>query len=57
MAMAVLNGETVETTTTYNNGKIDVPAKSTDVIVVTKDNVQSALIDSEYYSASDFTGL
>ncbi|MDD6207278.1 MAG: sugar ABC transporter substrate-binding protein [Clostridiales bacterium] len=57
MALAVLKGETVETTTTYNNGKIDVPAKSTDVVVVTKDNVQSALIDSEYYSASDFTGL
>ncbi|MCR5791888.1 MAG: sugar-binding protein [Lachnospiraceae bacterium] len=57
MALAVLNGEEVETTTTYNNGKIDVPAKQTDIVVVTKDNVQSALIDSEYYSASDFTGL
>lgn len=57
MALAVLNGETVETTTTYNNGKIDVPAKQTDVVVVTKDNVASALIDSGYYEASDFTGL
>ena len=57
MALSVLNGEEVDTTTTYNNGKIDVPAKQTDVVVVTKDNVASALIDSGYYEASDFTGL
>lgn len=57
MALAVLKGEEVETTTTYNNGKIDVPAKQTDIVVVTKDNVKSALIDSGYYDASDFTGL
>lgn len=57
MALAVLKGEKVETTTTYNNGKIDVPAKQTDIVVVTKDNVKSALIDSGYYDASDFTGL
>ena len=57
MALSVLKGEEVETTTTYNNGKIDVPAKQTDIVVVTKDNVKSALIDSGYYDASDFTGL
>lgn len=57
MALAVLNGETVDTTTTYNNGKIDVPAKQTDIVVVTKDNVKEALIDSGYYEAADFSGL
>lgn len=29
----------------------------TNIVVVTKDNVKAALIDSEYYDASDFTGL
>lgn len=57
MALAVLNGETVPTTTTYNNGVIDVPAKQTDVVVVTKDNVKKELIDSKYYEASDFENL
>lgn len=57
MALAVLKGESVPTTTTYNNGVIDVPAKQTDVVVVTKDNVKAALIDSGYYEASDFEGL
>lgn len=57
MAMAILNGETPETDTTYNNEVIDVPAKETPIVVVTKDSVQEALIDSEYYEASEFTGL
>lgn len=57
MAVSLLNGETPETDTTYNNEVKDVPAKQTDVVVVTKDNVKSVLIDSEYYDASEFTGL
>ena len=57
MAKAVLENKTPETTGTYNNGKIDVKAKQTEVIVVDKENVKSALIDSKYYPASDFTGL
>lgn len=57
MAVSILNGETPATDTTYNNEVKDVPAKQTDIVVVTQDNVKSALIDSEYYSASDFTGL
>ncbi|MMZ59071.1 Multiple sugar-binding periplasmic receptor ChvE precursor [compost metagenome] len=57
MAVAVLDGKSPETTGSYNNGKIDVQAKQTDVIVVNKDNVKSSLIDSEYYQASEFTGL
>lgn len=57
MAMSILNGETPKTDTTYNNGVKDVPAKQTDIVVVTQSNVKEALIDSEYYDASDFTGL
>ena len=56
-ANAFLSGATPTKTTTYNNGKIDVPAKPSAIVTVTKDNVKQALIDSGYYQASDFTGL
>ncbi|HMD88777.1 MAG TPA: sugar-binding protein [Anaerolineaceae bacterium] len=56
-AVALLQGQTPKTTATYNNGKIDVPAIQSPVIVVDKSNIQSALIDSGYYQASQFTGL
>lgn len=57
MAVSVLEGKTPETTGSYNNNVKDVPAKQTEVIVVDKENVQEALIDSGYYDASEFTGL
>ncbi|MFC3345298.1 sugar ABC transporter substrate-binding protein [Paenibacillus abyssi] len=57
MAVSILDGNTPETTGSYDNGSIEVKAKQTDVIVVDKANVKSALIDSEYYEASEFTGL
>lgn len=56
-AVAYLKGETPPQTNTYNNGKIDVPAKPSVVISVDKDNVKAAIIDSGYWPASDFTGL
>ncbi len=56
-AVSFLEGKTPTSTTSYNNGKIDVPANPSVVITVDKANVQSALIDSGYYNASDFTGL
>jgi len=56
-AVAFLEGKTPPQTTTYNNGKIDVPAKPSEVISVDKDNVKAAIIDSGYWPASDFTGL
>jgi putative multiple sugar transport system substrate-binding protein len=56
-ATAYLNGQTPPQTTTYNNGKIDVPAKPSVVITVDKSNVKQAIIDSGYWPASDFTGL
>ena len=57
MAVDILNDKTPATDSSYNNEKIDVPAKQTAIVVVTSDNVKSALIDSGYYEASDFTGI
>jgi len=57
MAVTILDGNTPETTGSYNNGTVDVKAKQTDVIVVDKNNVKAELIDSGYYEASEFTGL
>jgi putative multiple sugar transport system substrate-binding protein len=57
MAKDILAGKTPETTGSYNNGKVDVKAKQTNVIVVDQKNVKSTLVDSGYYQASDFTNL
>ena len=43
-AEAYLKGEIPDRTTTYNNGKIDVPAKPSTVVTVTIDNVRQALM-------------
>jgi putative multiple sugar transport system substrate-binding protein len=56
-AVAYLEGKTPEKTTTYNNGKAEIPAKPSVVITVDKANVKEAVIDSGYWPASDFTGL
>jgi len=56
-AVAFLNGKTPEKTTTYNNGKADIPAKPSAVVAVDKDNVVKEIIDSGYWPAGDFTGL
>jgi putative multiple sugar transport system substrate-binding protein len=55
-AVAFLEGGTPAATTTFNNGAIDVPATLLASVTVTRDNIQSALIDTGYYLASDFTG-
>lgn len=57
MAIDVLDGNTPETTGSYNNGSIDIKAKQTDVIVIDESNVKSELIDSGYYEESEFSGL
>ena len=57
MAVAILSNKVPETDTTYYNEAKDVPAKQTDIVVVTKDNVKEALIDSGYYDISAFKGL
>ena len=56
-AVAFLEGKTPEQTNTYNNGKIDVPAKPSAVISVDQANVKEAVVDSGYWPASEFTGL
>ncbi|KUP03920.1 sugar ABC transporter substrate-binding protein [Bacillus coahuilensis m2-6] len=57
MAVDVLDGNTPETTGSYNNGAVDVNAKQTDVIVVDQENVKQELIESGYYEESEFSGL
>ena len=56
-AVALLEGQAPTSKGSYNNGVIDVSAIQSAVVTVDKDNVQSALIDSGYYDAGDFTGL
>jgi putative multiple sugar transport system substrate-binding protein len=56
-AVAFLKGGTPAKTKAYSNGKIEVPAKPTAVVTVTKANVKAAIVDSGYYPASDFKNL
>jgi putative multiple sugar transport system substrate-binding protein len=56
-ALAFAKGQTPEATTTYDNGKIKVPAKPSAIVTVTKDNVKAAIVDSGYYPSSYFSGL
>jgi putative multiple sugar transport system substrate-binding protein len=57
VAITFAKGQKPAQTKTYNNGKIEVPAKPSDVTSVTKQNVKAAIVDSGYYPAKDFTGL
>lgn len=57
MATDILLNKIPATTGQYHNGKKQVASKQTKVISVDSQNVKSALIDSEYYPASDFSGL
>ncbi len=53
----VLKGKTPATLGSFNNGVKEVPSVISEIVEVTASNVQAALIDTGYYSASDFTGL
>ena len=53
---AFLQGGTPVATTSYDNGAINVPFKTSAIVTVTRDNVQAALIDSGYFLVSDFSG-
>ncbi|MEI7891650.1 MAG: sugar-binding protein [Myxococcales bacterium] len=57
VSVAYLEGRTPPQTSTYYNGKIDVPAMPSAVISVDRTNVKQVVIDSGYWPASDFTGL
>jgi putative multiple sugar transport system substrate-binding protein len=56
-AQAFVAGQTPTKTNSYNNGKIDVPAKPSAIVTVTKENVKSAIVDSGYIDASKLKGL
>ncbi len=56
-AMAYAKGQTPPQTSTYDNGKIKVPAKPSAIVTVTKDNVKKEIVDSGYYPSSYFSGL
>lgn len=55
-ALAFLKGGTPVATTSFSNGAIDVPAQTSAIVTVTRDNVQAALIDPGYFKAGDFSG-
>ena len=57
MALDIIGGYMPSTFSTINNGAIDVPEMTLNPILVQRGNIQSVLIDSGYYSASEFTGL
>lgn len=57
MAKQVINAETVTTNSVFDNGVKEVPMNQLPVLSVTKDTVNEYIIDSEYYEASEFTGL
>ncbi len=56
-AVALLKNEAPAASGSYNNGVKDVPAIQSPVVSVDAANVKSALVDSGYYTAADFTGL
>jgi putative multiple sugar transport system substrate-binding protein len=56
-AVALLEGNEPNASGAYNNGAKEVPAIQSAVVTVDAANVKSALIDSGYYDASQFTGL
>ena len=58
MATALLTGGTPETndTKTYDNGKKVVPSYLLQPVVVTKDDIQSVLVDGGYYTADQIKG-
>ncbi|WP_346233165.1 multiple monosaccharide ABC transporter substrate-binding protein [Parafrigoribacterium mesophilum] len=58
MAQAVLTGSKPEINNTkdYDNGKKVVPSFLLEPVVVTKDNIKTALVDVGYYKQSDIDG-
>lgn len=55
MVDQIVKGETVEVndTESYDNGKLVVPSYLLTPVVITKDNIESELVESGFYSASD----
>jgi len=58
MAVAALNGDAVETNddSTYNNNKKDVPSYLLQPVIVVKDNITEALVDTGYWTEEEVNG-
>jgi len=58
MAIAALNDDTVETNddSTYNNNVKDVPSYLLEPVIVVKDNIQTELVDSGYWTDAEVNG-
>ena len=55
-AVAFLTDRVPDHNASYDNGSIDVRAKASAIVTVTRDTIEATLIDSGYYLATDFTG-
>lgn len=53
MTEAILEGKTVPTNTTYNNGVKEVPSYNCEIKFANKDNWKELLVDTGYYKMSD----
>jgi D-xylose transport system substrate-binding protein len=53
MAMKLAKGEKIITTSTTNNGKINVPSILYDPVVIDKNNLRSVLIPAGHIKESD----
>ena len=58
MAIAALNDDTVETNddSTYNNNVKDVPSYLLEPVIVVKDNIQTELVDTGYWTDAEVNG-
>ena len=52
-----LDGKSPVSTKTYFNGVVEVPANPSSTTSVTQENLKAAIVDSGYYTSSDFVGL
>lgn len=55
MVNAILNGSEPSTSTTYNNGTIEVPSNETEITVITRENI-SEPVEAGYVEAEDIEG-
>lgn len=53
LAIKLAKGESVDTNSTIDNGKIQVPAYFIDPVVVTKDNMMDTIIKDEFHDYDD----
>jgi putative multiple sugar transport system substrate-binding protein len=57
VAVTYLKHATPASTQTYNNGMIEVAANPTEIVTVTRKNLNTTIFASEYYQRGDFKNL